>query len=75
VVLGHWARPGPVSRRTSYALATLWLLLVALSVMQLVLAEDPTGRWLAGLQAFCWLSLAIAYLTAARSKSGGQDHR
>ncbi len=65
---------GPFSRRRSYVLAALWLFLVALAVGQFVLAKDSTGRWLAGLQCLCWLSLAIAYVAAARA-NGGQHER
>ena len=64
--------PRSQSRGWSYALATLYLLLGALAVARWPLADDHTGRWLAGGQCFLGLGLGIAYLIQAKHRGSGK---
>jgi hypothetical protein len=59
----------------SYALGALWLFLAALAVVQSVIADDSTGRWLAALQCVLGVGLGFAALASAGGKVCREEHR
>ena len=59
-----WLFPG--SRRAAYASAGLWLLVFALAVAQLVLADTVEVRWASAGQVIAALVLAASYFRSAR---------
>jgi hypothetical protein len=69
------AGPRPRSRRTSHVLGTLWLFLAALAVVQFVIADDSTERWLAGVQFLLAVGLGIAAFASAKDRGDREDHR
>ncbi len=73
-----WARltgRGPVPRWRNYALAALWLFVTATAAVRWAVAEDSTGRWLAGLGCCLGLILVIGYIAAAISEDHHRSQR
>lgn len=62
------------SRRWMYVVGAGWLLLASLAGTQWLSADDSTGRWLAGVQFFLGVVLALGYAAQA-SKRGGREGR
>ncbi len=62
------------SRRWMYVVAAMWMSLAVLAVTQWLLADDSTGRWIAGVQRSLALALTIGYVAQAR-KTGARAER
>jgi hypothetical protein len=65
------SRSSPRSQRLSYVLATGWLLLAAVGVVQFLIADDGPEWWLAGLEILVALVLGITFLVQGRKADGG----